>query len=614
MSTEPVDETFESLLEFLKRTRGFDFTGYKRSSLQRRVSKRLADLGLGNYTEYLDFLEVHPEEFPHLFNTILINITGFFRDTAAWDHLGGVIVPRVIAGKSSHQPIRVWSAGCASGEEAYSLAILFAEALGDDAFRHRVKIFATDVDDEALAQARQGSYSADDLDAVTAERRDRYFESSGSRYVFRNDLRRSVIFGRHDLVQDAPISRLDLLSCRNVLMYFNADAQARILSHLHFALGDSGYLFLGKAEMLLTHTYLFSPLDLKHRVFTKVAPRKERERVLDKARYAAPASAGEDEHVRNLAFDSGSLAQIVVDRQGRLTAATRAAQSLFRLKDDDLGRPLQDLEFSYRPADLRSLIDKAYAEGSTTSRESVEHLSPNGGAQYLDVAVQPLRDEGDGSPVGVSISFTDVTRFRQLQDDLQRSKEELETAYEELQSTNEELETTNEELQSTVEELETTNEELQSTNEELETMNEELQSTNTELQTINDELNQRSVALDRATAYFESILSSQRSAVVVIDRNLCIEEWNPRAADLWGLGPDEVRGHSLLKLDIGLPVGELADSLRSCLLGDAPPPPLVLSGLDRRGKPIECRVSCSPLVGPDGHRDGVVVAMEVGGP
>src|SRR5436853_2217210 len=174
MSTEPVDETFESLLEFLKRTRGFDFTGYKRSSLQRRVSKRLADLGLGNYTEYLDFLEVHPEEFPHLFNTILINITGFFRDTAAWDHLGGVIVPRVIAGKSSHQPIRVWSAGCASGEEAYSLAILFAEALGDDAFRHRVKIFATDVDDEALAQARQGSYSADDLDAVTAERRDRY--------------------------------------------------------------------------------------------------------------------------------------------------------------------------------------------------------------------------------------------------------------------------------------------------------------------------------------------------------------------------------------------------------------------------------------------------------
>ncbi|TML37928.1 MAG: PAS domain S-box protein [Actinobacteria bacterium] len=605
-----MNEPFEALLEFLKRARGFDFTGYKRASLERRVGKRLSELGIDGYPDYIDFLEVHPDEFAHLFNTILINVTGFFRDREAWDQLATVVIPRIVKAKRSHQPIRVWCAGCASGEEAYSVAILLGEALGQDAFRERVKIFATDIDEDALAQARQASYGPDAVAEIAADQRERYFEQAVTRFLFRNDLRRSVIFGRHDLIQDAPISRLDLLVCRNVLMYFNADAQARILSNLHFAMNDSGYLFLGKAEMLLTHTDLFSPLELKHRLFTKVVPAKDRESLIEAARVAAtlPGIAAEG-RVSDLAFDTGLVAQIVVDSGGRLASANRAAVSTFALKDADMGRPLQDLELSYRPIDLRSLIDEAHAEQRPVSRAGVEYPRARGGAQFRDVVVVPLVEQG--SVIGASISFSDVTMAKRLQEDLQRSKEELETAYEELQSTNEELETTNEELQSTVEELETTNEELQSTNEELETMNEELQSTNTELQAINDELNDRSAALDRATAWFESILASQRSAVVVVDRALIVQEWNPRAEDLWGLRPREVKGRAFLDLDIGLPVAELAGAMRASLVEESAPAPTTVRATNRRGRSIECQVMCNPLVGADGRREGVVVVMDV---
>ncbi len=262
---------FEALLDYLKRSRGFDFIGYKRSSLMRRVLKRMQMVGIEDYGDYHDHLKVHPEEFAHLFNTILINVTAFFRDDAAWEYLAQNIVPKILAEKKAGDPVRVWSAGCASGEEAYTVAMLLAEAMGAEAFHQRVKIYATDVDEEALTQARQAGYTDENLQPVPAELRDKYFELSGDRYVFHTDLRRSIIFGRHDLVQDAPISRLDLLVCRNVLMYFNAETQARILARLHFALNDVGFLFLGKAEMLLTHANLFNPTDLKHRIFTKAS-------------------------------------------------------------------------------------------------------------------------------------------------------------------------------------------------------------------------------------------------------------------------------------------------------------------------------------------------------
>jgi two-component system CheB/CheR fusion protein len=198
---ESLDEKrkFEVLLEYLKQSRGFDFTGYKRPSLMRRVGNRMHLVGLNDFDDYMDYLQVHPEEFSNLFNTILINVTSFLRDPPAWNYLAKDIIPRIIKAKKDNDPIRVWSAGCSSGEEPYTLAILLAEALGDEAFHNRVKIYATDVDEVALSEARQANYTEERIKPIPADLREKYFELVGKRYVFRTDLRRSVIFGRANL-------------------------------------------------------------------------------------------------------------------------------------------------------------------------------------------------------------------------------------------------------------------------------------------------------------------------------------------------------------------------------------------------------------------------------
>jgi two-component system CheB/CheR fusion protein len=263
-------ESFEALLDYLKKNRGLDFTGYKRQSLMRRITRRMQTVNITDYRDFQDYLEVHPEEFTSLFNTILINVTSFFRDKDAWDYLARDIIPEMLASKRDCEIIRIWSAGCASGEEAYTIAMLMIEALGEESFKNRVKIFATDVDEAALSQARMATYLAKEMEPVPLELRDKYFTIAGGSYVFKADLRSSIVFGRHDLIQDAPISHLDLLVCRNTLMYFNSQTQSKILARFHFALNDPGIIFLGRAELLLTHAHLFSPETLKHRIFKKL--------------------------------------------------------------------------------------------------------------------------------------------------------------------------------------------------------------------------------------------------------------------------------------------------------------------------------------------------------
>ncbi|MBD2533643.1 PAS domain S-box protein [Nostoc flagelliforme FACHB-838] len=599
MTSAERDPKFENLLIHLRQNRGFDFTGYKRSSLIRRVLKRMQSLTIENFEEYQDYLEVYPEEFNYLFNTILINVTDFFRDSSAWEYIAEKILPNLIRNKKTSDQIRIWSAGCASGEEAYTLAMLMAEILGAEEFRQRVKIYATDVDEDALNQARQAVYSAKDVQTVPDELRHKYFEIVGNRYVFRQDLRRSVILGRHDLLQDAPISRLDLLVSRNTLMYFDSETQRRILTRFHFALNDNGYLFLGKAEMLLMHSNLFTPLDLKNRIFAKVSTVNLRDRLLVMANSVddeCSSPLARNLRLRDMGFDTASIAQIVIDINGILVMVNEQARALFALSPKDLARPFQDLELSYRPVELRSLIEQAYNERRPISLTNVKRYLSNTEIQYLDVRITPLQ-ETDTSFLGVSISFNNVTRYIQLQDALQRSQQELETTNEELQSTNEELETTNEELQSTNEELETTNEELQSTNEGLETMNEELQSTNEELQTINNELSERTTELNRTNIFLISILKSLQTGIVVIDSSFNISIWNYMVEDLWGLRTDEVIGKSIFSLEIGLPLEQLRSPIRESLSGKKQFQEMILDATNRRGKQIKCYLAITPLLG-----------------
>jgi two-component system, chemotaxis family, CheB/CheR fusion protein len=606
----PAGETsLDTLLEFVNQSRGFDFTGYKRSSIERRVAKRMGDVGVGSYDDYIDYLELHPDEFAELFNTVLINVTGFFRDPPAWEYLATDVIPDLVKSRPDDRPIRVWSAGCASGEEAYTLAMVLARVLGDQAFLDRVKIYATDIDEEALDHARHGAYLPRQIEDVPRDALERFFERTDQRYVFRKDLRRCVIFGRNDLVQDAPISRIDLLVCRNTLMYFTAETQSQVLGRFHFALDNEGVLMLGKSEMLITHTDLFTPVDLKRRVFRKVlrANARDRMRVLTHD-FATTVSRGLAEALRETAFDVAGIAQVVVDADGAVVMANDASRRMFGLGVSDLGRPIQDLELSYRPVELRPQLDSVAADRRGVELKSVSWRSPSGQDRFLDVRLMPL--VGDDALIGTSVAYIDVTDAKHLEAQLTTSKRELEQAYEELQSTVEELETTNEELQSTNEELETTNEELQSTNEELETMNEELHSSNEELETMNDELRHRTLELNDMNAFLETILSTIGLAVAVLDRQQHVQIWNGQARELWGLTQEEVEDQHLLGLDFGLPVEQLKPLLRATLNGSSREE-IVLEATNRRGRAFSCRVTCLPLGGDhDGSASGVIVMME----
>ena len=582
---------FEELLEFIRETRAFDFGGYKRPSLIRRISKRLQERRVGSFAEYQELLRNDPDEFVALFDTILINVTSFFRDEAAWDYVRDEVVPEILAANPSD--LRVWSTGCATGEEAYTAAMVFGEALGEEEFSRRVKIYATDVDDSALAAGRHARYTAKDVAPVPPPLREKYFEASNSSFVFRQDLRRNVIFGRHDLIQDPPISRIDLLISRNTLMYFTTDTQERILRNFHFALRDGGFVFLGKSEALVARSPLFAAVDLKRRVFTKVSSRPIRAVMAPgRARRGRVSSRETDATVLDAALDAAPVAQVVIDRDGTVIHANAHARVLFDVNQQDVGRPIQDLPLSYRPTELRSRIESVYSEGHPVWVRGVELHRPDS-THALDIQVSPLVTPA-GEVVGVAINATDVTRFNQLREEVSAAKRQLETAYEELQSTVEELETTNEELQSTNEELETTNEELQSTNEELETMNQELQSTNEELETVNDELHLRTEEIHEATAFVESVLESMRVAVIVVDRDLEVRAWNEGAYDLWGLRADEVLGHRLLSLDIGIPIPELRAPIGRILAGEEKVE-VVLRALTRRGREVECHVDLTPL-------------------
>jgi two-component system CheB/CheR fusion protein len=267
-------DALERLIERLRVARSFDLTGYKRSSLMRRTRKRMSELAIGTFDDYAQRLDCDGDEFDALVNTILINVTSFFRDPLTWKVLEESVVPDLIA-RPTAEPIRVWSAGCATGEEAFSIAMLFAEALGADQLAGRVQIYATDVDEQALAHARRAAYPVKAGEAVPERLRQRYFERSGGRLTVLPELRRAVIFGRHDLVRDPPISRVGLLLCRNTLIYFDAALQRSVLDAFHLALRGDGYLCVGTSETMISRIGGFRPIDLRQRVFAPVQDEAE---------------------------------------------------------------------------------------------------------------------------------------------------------------------------------------------------------------------------------------------------------------------------------------------------------------------------------------------------
>ncbi len=591
MSGSISEADVSKLLEYLSQARNYAPPKDDRPRVVKLCQERMAAVKSTSISRYVDFLEVHPEEFSSLFDLLTGNKRKFLHDESLWEFFKTKLKPSIDLRDNKTQ-YRCWSIGCGTGHEAYSLAMVLCETLGMDVFLERVKIFATDTSEQKLQQARQATFSPEELAAVPEEWKRKYFTQVGSNWIFRNDLRRSLIFGKHVLMKDAAISRIDLIICRDVMVYENLENQRRLLSRLKFALKENGILVLGSSECMPSQSG-FADLDSKNKVFGRIT-----------SRYVRTMQTGEvsDEEIQlepkirlyDAAYDSSPVAQLILDNTGALAVANSRARLTFQLVTQDFGRPFQDLEVSYRPVELRSLIDQAAREQRVVTATRVSRHNTTGRAQLFDVHVEPLK--ADNIVIGFGIQFCDATESYELQDELGTVNQQLQTANEELQSAHEELETTNEELQSTNEELETTNEELQSTNEELETMNEELECTNAELQIANGEQQTLANVVEKTNSFLHSILSSMRSGVIVVDSNARVLVWNDYCRDLWGLHEQEVTGQTLFDLDIGLPVESLRNPLRSFMQLKKEYDEISCDAVNRRGRKIRCTIHLTPLV------------------
>ena len=488
----------------------------------------------------------------------------------------------------------------------------FTSCLGPAVFARRVKIYATDLDEAALNTARHATYLPRDVEELPAPLLEKYFERTNNHYVVARDVRKAVIFGRHNVVADAPISRVDLLVCRNLLIYLETETQNLVLPRLHYALVDDGCLFLGKAETQLGRSKLFQPIDMKHRLFRKVPQQWRRSGTggvqLGNAPPPNPGSPSVQTQLLQAIVDHSSSAYLAIDNDDVLTFASAAARRLLEVGDSDVGRPFQDLSVSYRPVELRGQIDEVRRQMRPIRIEHQEYHRPPADPIRLTIELAPLIAR-DGGSFTVLLTFTDTTRTFTLQQELEAAQESLETTIEELQSANEELETTNEELQSTNEELETTNEELQSTNEELETTNEELRSANEELETTNDELRRHSDEFADYRVHTDAVLRSLDAGVVVVDTDLKVRSWNRWSENVWGLREEEVIDELFGTLDIGLPVQQVEPVLRQAI-HDGAASETTLDALDRRGRKMKCRVRISPLLYDDRKAQGAVIVVD----
>jgi two-component system CheB/CheR fusion protein len=598
-----IDSGFRPLLEKLSRTYNFDFREYKEPSLARRIRARMAALHVESFDTYARYLDQHAEEHIALFNTILINVTTFFRDPEAWKLIGSDVIPRIVDAAGDSRSIRMWCAGCSSGEEPYSLAMLLAEHLGERAGEYLVKIYGTDIDEEALTTARHAAYRLEQLKDVPSELVDRYFGRDGQLYRVRRDLRRWCIFGAHNLTQAPPLSHIDLLVCRNVLIYFTSELQERILTRFHYAIREDGYLFLGRSESLLARSRMFRPMQLKWRIFERTPSVARQVTAVLPDRDEGHSAAGEPTTRAEAsgplraqrALDALPAAVMIVDTTDTILAWNPAAEALFDLPQAAaLGRKFRDLDVSYRVEGLRARIEDVKARQVQARMENTTFSRRNGDTAHTDISILPMVEAH--RLIGVVVFAVEATEHARLKDQMSRVAEQHATAIEELQSTNEELETTNEELQSTNEELETTNEELQSTNEELETTVEELQAANTELGALNAELEGRTTELNRLDASHHALLDTLEHGLAVLDRDGVVTVWNLTADRMWGVRPEQIMNRHFF----GLPLGEASAQVRTAF-------DRALSGI------VAAEVSDIPFAPPGGARPGTLRMLPLRG-
>jgi two-component system CheB/CheR fusion protein len=532
------DLSLRDFLDELADERGLDLRGYKITTLTRRIRRRMDSLKIRSLGDYQQHIREHSDEVANLLDTVLINVTEFFRDPQAWDLIRRQVLPMLLDPLKPGDTFRAWSAGCATGEEVYSLAILVHDYLQNAAKDLEIKIYATDSDEQALAVARRGEYLSKALRRVPAELRERYFRGDGMSRV-ENAIRRMVIFGRSNIALDAPIPHVMLVVCRNVLIYFDSATQREILRRLRYALEPGGVLFLGKSETLVKHSGFFEPLNPKWRIFRRIPETQqqaaeEQDTSVGKAREELLTLRA----YYSTIFQTLEPGLLVLDPKDKVTSVNDAVFQIWGIENSGvIGSPLQKTALAQVCHDLPSQV----ADSKQLNQPLVRFECTTPDEKVVTVTVRPIVAEGGAKRIGTLVYMEDTTHHRQLESTV----EELQATSEELQSANEELETTNEEMQSTNEELETTNEELQSSNEELETTNEELQSLNEELETTNEELAQRSRELDETNARYGELVERMPWPVLLVDSKQNVILWSSTAQNMFGFATPSEKGMNL---------------------------------------------------------------------
>lgn len=560
---------------------GHDFSGYKVKTFMRRVVRRMQVTQHATIEGYVERLRQEPQEVNALFRDLLINVTNFFRDADAFEGLATWVIPKLFENRGAEDTVRVWVPGCSTGEEVFSIAMLLREHMDKLSAVPRVQIFATDIDERALSVARAARYPEALLDSVSPERRKRFFIPDGGSYVVSKDVRELCVFSPHSVVRDPPFSRIDLVSCRNLLIYFGADVQNQVIPTFHYALRPDGYLFLGSAENVSQFSDLFIPIEKKHRIFRRRSDVASSIRLPILVNTLKPGHLNElmprrplsglllrqtvDEYV----LDRFSPAHVVASRDGDIVYYSTKTGKYLEAPPGAPTRQLLTLARKGLRLDLRRVFREAVETGRSVSREGVALESDAGAVQIVDILVEPFGDKANG-PLYM-IVFLDQGPVLSREEAVMRASAaqhgaalhvelELRETRDRLQSMIEEYETALEELKSSNEELVSVNEEMQSTNEELEASKEELQSVNEELHTVNAELNNKVDALDRANSDLQNLFESTDVATVFLDRALTIRSYTPTIARIFNILPGD-RGRPITDLSSRLNLAGLADEI-----------------------------------------------------
>jgi two-component system CheB/CheR fusion protein len=648
------EDELERILGILGKVANIDFKNYKGATVMRRIERRMLAVRAGTLRDYADHLSAHPEEVATLVKALLIKVTEFFRDPEAFELLKQSILPAILeeAGKRGRR-LRLWSAGCATGEEAYSLAMLVADLLGSELSDWNVRIFATDLDEGAVAFARRGSYPPAVVGHVPESYRRRFFDPvDGGAYRVNKHLRQMVICGQQDLSRGVPFPRLDLVLCRNLLIYFQPGVQQDLLDLFAFSLHETGgYLFLGRAETTRPSNATFELVNKKWKIYRCLngpitfrglsTARAAIRAGLDAApaRPAAPAEAGDATppvRLDEMVFRSMQVGTVVVDRTYRTLTLNPAARRLLGIRDGGVDRDFLHGVRGLPYADVRAAIDSSLRERQPVALHELTLDSPDVvEPRFVSLFVAPMASEGSaGDHVVITVvDATEGARTRRrleqaelthakLVDELSQANrrlnetnKDLHDANEQLQAANEELMLAQEELQATNEEFEATNEELQATNEELETNNEELQATNEEMETTNEELQARTAELIEISEIYTAerdrmieVLSKAPCHVMVLDAgsSLVVESFDPLFARLGGLA--SVVGRPLDDVFAALP--EVAAGVRTALRTDnvwmGGPEAVTISDDDGRSRPRRLVFTAVPLH-QAGRQSGVAV-------